>query len=156
MRVHRSNPVCPPKPVKLEPLGNVLRVVVVIIAVLVVIGILLDIAGMPIGGWRLSAMEPSHELEQPAGRRKGRRLGDRRCRLESKSNRVLADGVTAWRRRRSARPQCANRGHTLGERVKSTLSGSSRRPVVRLQSAAKAAVRRTKKLYRAECALMIQ
>jgi hypothetical protein len=38
MRVHRSNPVCPPKPVKLEPLGNVLRVVVVIIAVLVVIG----------------------------------------------------------------------------------------------------------------------
>ena len=39
-----------------EPLGNVLRVVVVIIAVLVVIGILLDIAGMPIGGWRLSAM----------------------------------------------------------------------------------------------------
>ena len=35
-----------------EPLGNV----VVIIAVLVVIGILLDIAGMPIGGWRLSAM----------------------------------------------------------------------------------------------------
>jgi hypothetical protein len=32
-----------------EPLGNVLRVVVVIIAVLVVIGILLDIAGMPIG-----------------------------------------------------------------------------------------------------------
>jgi len=44
------------KPVKLEPLGNVLRVVVVIIAVLVVIGILLDIAGMPIGGWRLSAM----------------------------------------------------------------------------------------------------
>jgi hypothetical protein len=90
MRVHRSNPVCPPKPVKLEPLGNVLRVVVVIIAVLVVIGILLDIAGMPIGGWRLSAMEPSHELEQPAGRRKGRRRGDRRCRLESKSNRVLA------------------------------------------------------------------
>ena len=46
----------PSKPVKLEPLGNVLRVVVVIIAVLVVIGILLDIAGMPIGGWRLSAM----------------------------------------------------------------------------------------------------
>ena len=44
------------EPVKLEPLGNVLRVVVVIIAVLVVIGILLDIAGMPIGGWRLSAM----------------------------------------------------------------------------------------------------
>ena len=39
-----------------EPLGNVLRVVVVIIAVLVVIGILLDIAGMPISGWRLSAM----------------------------------------------------------------------------------------------------
>jgi hypothetical protein len=31
-------------------------VVVVIIAVLVVIGILLDIVGMPIGGWRLSAM----------------------------------------------------------------------------------------------------
>jgi hypothetical protein len=31
-------------------------VVVVIIAVLVVIGILLDIAGMPIGGWHLSAM----------------------------------------------------------------------------------------------------
>jgi hypothetical protein len=30
--------------------------VVVIIAVLVAIGILLDIAGMPIGGWRLSAM----------------------------------------------------------------------------------------------------
>ena len=78
-------PVPPP-----EPLGNVLLAVVVIIAVLVVIGILLDIAGMPIGGWRLSAMEPSHELEQPAGRRKGRRRGDRRCRLESKSNRVLA------------------------------------------------------------------
>jgi hypothetical protein len=37
------------------PRGNVLRVVVVIIAVLVVIGILLDIAGMPIGGGRLSA-----------------------------------------------------------------------------------------------------
>ena len=47
----RPEPVPPP-----EPLGNVLRVVVVIIAVLVVIGILLDIAGMPIGGWRLSAM----------------------------------------------------------------------------------------------------
>jgi hypothetical protein len=39
-----------------EPLGNVLRAVVVIIAVPVVIGILLDIAGMPIGGWHLSAM----------------------------------------------------------------------------------------------------
>ena len=38
-----------------EPLGNVLRVVVVIIAVLVAIGILLDIAGMPIGRGRLSA-----------------------------------------------------------------------------------------------------
>ena len=38
-----------------EPLGNILRVVVVFIAVLVVIGILLDIAGMPIGGGRLSA-----------------------------------------------------------------------------------------------------
>ena len=37
--------LCPPP----EPL-------VVFIAVLVVIGILLDIAGMPIGGWRLSAM----------------------------------------------------------------------------------------------------
>jgi hypothetical protein len=35
-----------------EPLGNV----VVITAVLVVIGILLNIAGMPIGGGRLSAM----------------------------------------------------------------------------------------------------
>jgi len=31
-------------------------VVVVIIAMLVVTGILLDIAGMPIGGWRLSIM----------------------------------------------------------------------------------------------------
>jgi hypothetical protein len=39
-----------------EPLGNVLRVVVVIIAVLVVIGILLDIAGMATGGWRPPAM----------------------------------------------------------------------------------------------------
>jgi len=39
-----------------EPLGNVLRVVVVIIAVLIVIGVLLDIAGMPIGGGHLSAM----------------------------------------------------------------------------------------------------
>ena len=38
-----------------EPLGNILRVVVVFIAVLVVIGILLDIAGMPIGRGRLSA-----------------------------------------------------------------------------------------------------
>jgi hypothetical protein len=39
-----------------EPLGNVLQAVVVIIAVLVVIGILLDIAGMPIGGGHLSIM----------------------------------------------------------------------------------------------------
>jgi hypothetical protein len=43
--------LCPPP----EPLGSVHRVVVVFIAVLVVIAILLDIAGMPIGGRRLSA-----------------------------------------------------------------------------------------------------
>ena len=39
-----------------KPKLHSLIALVVIIAVLVVIGILLDIAGMPIGGWRLSAM----------------------------------------------------------------------------------------------------
>ena len=40
--------------------------------------ILLDIPGMPIDGWASPQWETSHELEQPAGRRKGCRRGDRR------------------------------------------------------------------------------